>query len=527
MANKITALYCRLSAEDRGFETGGKSNSIINQKNILVKYAKDNGFTNTRFFIDDGISGTLFNRPGLNAMLEEVNNDNVAVVIIKDQSRIGRDVLEVGLLKRQFEEHNVRFIAAADGLDSAKGFDIMSIFRDGFYEFYVADCSRKVRAAKRAGALQGRVLGKVPYGYIGSEDKTAWLVDEEAAAIVQEVFEKYTAGTGIVEICRDLTLRGVPRPEDRRKGEPMSAPWDVSYACRMIENPTYIGRYEMQKRTNVSYKNHTRVKRPPDEWVVIENHHPALVDIEIFEIAQRLRSGRRKRTKLGEKSILSGLVFCNDCNSSLSYCREGSQFPKFICSRYRNSNAMNEHKCTRHGIRVDNLEQIALLKIQETAALALDDEKTFTESVHKLSNSDSEKAIRLKTAEHKKAESRSVELNKIIKKIYEDRVSGVLGDDRFTKMLSEYETEQSQLAVMIKTLQAEIEEFKSKITDLQSFMNLVNRYGRISELSEETERAFIERIVVHEAVIKEGKKRVKESQQVDIHLAYIGMFYIE
>ena len=211
---KITALYCRLSVDDKA---DGESNSIKNQKETLAKYAEDHGFGNTRFFVDDGVSGTLFSRPGLNAMLEEVNADNVAVVIIKDQSRIGRDVLEVGLLKRNFEEHNVRFIAAQDNLDTANGFDIMSIFRDVFNEFYVADCSRKQRAAQRSNALKGRSCGKMPYGYIeNKDDRSIWIIDEEKAEVVREMFRLFVSGTGIAEICRIFSARGIPTPQPQR-----------------------------------------------------------------------------------------------------------------------------------------------------------------------------------------------------------------------------------------------------------------------------------------------------------------------
>jgi len=523
---KITALYCRLSVDDR---LEGESNSITNQRNILSKYAADNGFKNTRFFVDDGTSGTVFNRPGLNSLLEEVKADNVAVIIFKDQSRIGRDVLEVGLLKRTFEEHNVRYIAANDGLDSANGFDIMSIFRDVFNEFYVADCSKKIRAAKRVAALQGRVLAKLPYGYKANADNSAWLLDEEVSEQIKEIFDMYTSGTGIAEICRILTARKVPRPEDYRKGKPISAPWDVSSTCQMLENPVYIGRYEMQKVTTVSYKNHTVIKRPKEEWVVIENHHPAIVEIETFEAAQRLRDNRRRRTKCGEKSILSGLVFCNDCGRTLTYSVASKKYPmaSFICSRYRTTNCLHERKCTRHSMRVDALEHIALTKIQETVAFALDDEEAFTEQVFKNTNLDTENAIKAKIGEFNKAQRRIAELDNVMSRIYEDHVAGKMTDDRFVKLLSGYETEQSQLTESSTVLHDEIEELKSKTANLHSFMKLVKRYGKISELNEEVARAFIEKIVVHEAVMKEGTQRVKESQQVDLHLTYIGQFNIE
>ena len=526
-SGKITALYCRLSVDDRA---EGDSNSIKNQKEILSRYAKDHGFSNTQFFVDDGTSGTVFNRPGLNAMLEEVKADNVAVVIIKDQSRIGRDVLEVGLMRRTFEEHNVRFIAANDNLDSANGYDIMSIFRDVFNEYYVADVSKKIRAVKRNSALQGKAIGKLPYGYRVESDLSVWLIDDVAAEIVREIFQRFAGGTGIAEICRDFTERKIPTPYNHREGLPYTIPWGVSSVCQMLVDPVYIGHYTSHKRTTVSYKNHKRVDRPPEEWIVIENHHPPIIEIEVFEIVQRLRNNRRKYTKLGEKAILSGLVYCADCGSTLSFAKQGpkASYPNFICRTYRTGNVLKERKCTRHGIRVEDIDALVLWKIRDTVSFATTKPVEFARQVQQSSNKDAEKMIRKKTAELEKAEKRIVELDRIISRIYEDNINGKLGDDRFEKMLAGYEEEQSTLSEAVKILPEEIAELKSKTANLQSFMNLVARHGEISELTEEIARTFIERIVVHEATYPDGVKSKKNrTQQVEIYLSYIGQFETE
>jgi DNA invertase Pin-like site-specific DNA recombinase len=519
---KITALYCRLSVDDRA---EGESNSISNQKAILAKYAQDHGFINTRYFVDDGVSGTLFSRPGLNAMLDEVNNDNVAVIIFKDQSRIGRDVLEVGLLKRQFEEHGVRYIAASDGLDSANGFDIMSIFRDVFNEYYVADCSRKQRAARKIAAQRGQSGGRVPYGYYAVKpDLNKWIIDEEKAEVVREMFRLYTSGMGIADICREFTKRNinVPQPEHYKS----SKIWSVSSMCPMLEEEAYIGVFLAQKTTTVSYKNHTIIYRPKEEWVRIENHHEPIIDMETWDIAQRLRGKRRRYTKLGEKSILSGLVFCNDCEATLSYCLqgEGGKTPNFICKTYRSADAFNNHKCTRHGIRVSDLEKLVLLQIQSTVDYAKRNERSFAEKVYKSQDLDTEKQIKKKTAEITKSERRISELDTIISRIYEDHVSGKISAERFEKMLAGYETEQEKLSGTVETLKSEITELNKKTANLDSFMKLVAKVGDITELTEELARMFIEKIVVHEAVFKDGTKRAKISQEVDVHFAYIGQF---
>jgi DNA invertase Pin-like site-specific DNA recombinase len=527
-SSKITALYCRLSSEDRNFETGGESNSIKNQKVILEKYAKEHGFTNIRFFVDDGISGTLFSRPALNAMLEEVNNDNVAVVITKDQSRIGRDVLEVGLLKRQFEEHNVRFIAAADNLDTANGFDIMSIFRDVFNEFYVADTSKKIRAVKKTNALQGKAGRRVPYGYYTEEDKSVWLIDEYAASIVNEIFKKFTAGINPTEIGRGFYERKILSPmyyfQKSESIEKKQITWHISSIIKILENPAYIGKFVALKSTTQSYKNHKQIAIPEDEWIVIENHHPPLVSDEMFETAQRLRQSRRRRSKSGEAGVLSGLAFCADCNATMTICNSGKH-SYYICSRFRSrNNLLNEKDCTRHSIVRADLEAIALAKIQETISLATTDKEKFTEFVYRSSNKDSDKAIKLKTAERDKAKKRVAELDKIISRIYEDHVAEKISDERFAKMLTGYENEQSELSGSAKRLEVEINELKGKVTKLDSFMKLVEKYGTIPELTVESARLFIERIVIHEPIYRDGNTKDKESQKVEVYLMYLGEF---
>jgi len=521
LSDKITALYCRLSIDDRA---DGDSNSIVHQKEILSKYAEEHGFGNTKYYVDDGVSGTQFSRPGLDAMLEEVRADKVAVVIIKDQSRIGRDVLEVGLLKRQFEEHNVRLIAAADNLDTAKGFDIMSIFRDVINEYYVADCSRKIRAVLRSNAENGKFMRKLPYGYKKGEDGLSWEVDEEAAAIIAEMFKKYVAGSNLTDICRDLTYREVPRPDDHRRGLPMSGMWDVSTAGAILDDDAYIGTASALRSTTVSYKNHTRIERPKEEWVVVKNHHTPIVDIETFEAVQRLRKTRKRRIMHGDVSILSGVIFCSDCGATLSYERGyGKRHAHYVCKTYRHNNVLQQKKCTRHGIRAEDVGGIVLEQIRSTVDFARSNEQEFAEIVYRSQNTDIERQIKIKTSELTKKERRVTELDAIINRIYEDHVAGKLSDERFAKMLDNFESEQVSLTETAKSLKKEIESLKSKTSNLQSFMNLVARCGEITELTEELARTFVEKVIVYEPVYGKTKK-VRISQQVDVYLAYIGKF---
>ena len=523
-SEKITALYCRLSVDDRA---DGESNSITTQKNILAKYAKEHGFTNTQYFVDDGVSGTLFSRPGLNAMLDEVNAGNVAVVIIKDQSRIGRDVLEVGLLKRQFEENHVRFIAAADGFDTANGFDIMSIFRDVINEYYVAEASKKIRAAKRSNALQGKVITKPPYGYKITDDKSVWVIDEYAAEIVRELFKRKIAGDTFSAIVLDLSDRGVLSPNSyyrTQHGKPPSVKyWTAATINNIIDNPAYIGTYTASKHTTAFYKNHKRIERPEDEWVVIENHHPAIVEVEIFETVKRLRSARRRITVRKDNGALSGLMFCADCNCklTLSHCKKDY----YVCSKYRLKEPWNTRSCTRHSIPRDDIERVAMAKICETVELAIHDRYKFIECVNKNTNHDTEKAIKSKTTELGKVQRRVVELDAIISKIYEDRVAGIIDEPRFIKMLGGYEYEQSSLTTAVETLQAEIEDLRSKTANVESFIRLAEQHSEITELTDEVARSFIERIVVHEAEREiPGNVHSKKTQEIHVFLTYIGEF---
>ena len=525
---KITALYERLSRDDL---QDGESISIANQKTILEAYARQNGFTNIRHFSDDGTSGTVFNRPGLNAMLEEIKAGNVIVVIIKDQSRIGRDVLEVGLLKRTFEEHNVRFIAANDNLDTAKGFDIMSIFRDVFNEWYVADASKKARASKRTSALQGKCISRPPFGYKITEDKSVWVVDEEAAEIVREIFKRLVAGENATSIARNFNERGLPRPNDHFNTANGNAPtrqgfWHNRTIIHLAENASYVGRYIAGRYTTPSYKNHKRIERPQDEWIVIENHHPAIIELEVFENVQRLRQSRRRLTRRGDMGELSGLLFCADCGSKLGLAHQDYDY--YICGKYRSMKFYMTDRCTRHGVRRSAINQLVLERIQRTVALAISDKEEFARQVNQSVNKDTEKVMMIKTAELGKAERRVSELDKIISRIYEDHILGKLTEERFSRMLAGYEAEQAELSTTVETLRSEVEELKRKTAKLQSFIKLAEQHGEITELmadlTAKVARTFIERIIVHEAVFVNANRRSKRTQEIQIFLNYIGEF---
>jgi DNA invertase Pin-like site-specific DNA recombinase len=529
-SEKITAAYERLSKDDI---LAGDSMSIQNQKMIIEAYAARNGFQNICHFVDDGITGTVFRRPGLDALLEEVKAGNVATVIIKDQSRIGRDVVEVGLLKRTFEENDVRFIAAEDGLDTANGFDIMSIFRDVFNEWFVADTSKKIRVVKKANSEKGKLGGKAPYGYDAKEgDNSVLIINEEVACNVREIFNRIVAGDSASVIARDFNERGILNSNAyrrHRKGEDISDReiyWYSNAIACIIRNPTYIGTFIAQKRTTVSYKNHKINTRPEDEWVVIENHHPPIIEKETFEIVQKLLESRRRPSKKSDIGALNGLIFCSDCGSRHRATNNGG-VSAYTCSAYARGVIRFSKTCSRHGISRKALEEIVISKIRETVDFARYNKAEFAEQIRKSTDTENERALKHKNAELAKSERRVVEVDKLMKRLYEDNVSGRVSDERFNVMWPEYENEQAALKMMMAELKTEITGMNAKKANIESFMKLVEQFAETTELTAELARSFIMKIVVHEPIREEGRQRKVVSQEVQIYFNHIGEYSVE
>ena len=535
---KMTALYCRLSKED--FDTG-ESNSIVHQKEILTKYAKDHGFGNTRFFVDDGVSGTLFSRPGLDALLNEVRSSNVATVIIKDQSRIGRDVIEVGLLKRTFDEYNVRLIAAQDNLDTANGFDIMSIFRDVFNEWFVADTSKKIRAVFKAKAQSGKHHNSIaPYGFKpSSDDPFVWDIDEPAANVVRDIFQMCIDGMGTKAIALALRERGLDRPSIYRlKREGKQLPeykfpnnhWCASNIADILANKEYLGIATLSKVTVKSYKDKTHIYRPVEDWTIFEDAHPAVIEQETFDIVQRIRDGRRRPTKLGDMGVLNGRLYCEDCGSKLHIKRRASgakaQYVYYICRQSR-ANSEGFDNCTPHSIRQEIIEQLVLTDIQRVFALAKDHEVSFIEMAGKKAQKDNEKSIRKAKVEYAKADNRIRQLDDIISQIYEDKVSGELSPERFAKMLGKYEQEQSELKVKKDAIRPVLEQTEAQTQGIDKFLRTVKRFTEIKELSAEVVSEFIERIEVGETMMVNLRRfphwADEKRQNIRIVYNYIGV----
>lgn len=529
---KITALYERLSHDD---ERAGESVSIENQKRLLEDYAEKMGFTNIRHFTDDGVRGTTFKRPGLDAMLDEIRAGNVATVIIKDQSRIGRDVVEVGLLKRTFDEYNVRFIAASDNLDTANGFDIMSIFRDVINEWYVADTSRKIKTVFKSRMEKGlRCSGSICYGYLASkEDKGEWIIDEEAAPVVKRIFQSVLAGESIAAIGRALRAEQIPIPSEhwKRIGAPVRTAgyadpyaWSATTIGYILSRPEYMGRKVLGKTVCENYKTKSTRKTTAEEQYIFEGAIPAIIDEETWHNVQRLRETKRRAPKTqNAPNRLTGLLYCAECGAKLTHRHhlvQGKWWDDaFICGNYRQLT----RDCTMHYIPTQKLEAAILSTIQRVSWYVRNNEAEFIDRVREASDLRQEEAVKDSKTQLAKAKRRHKELDGLVKKLYEANATGKLPDKHFTRLLAEYDEEQAALEASMTEWQEQIENWNADKLKTEKFIELVKRYTDFSELTTPMLNEFIEKVVVHEATGGRGNSR---RQRLDIYLNFIGAFEV-
>ena len=529
---KITALYERLSHDD---ERAGESVSIENQKRLLEDYAEKMGFTNIRHFTDDGVRGTTFKRPGLDAMLDEIRAGNVATVIIKDQSRIGRDVVEVGLLKRTFDEYNVRFIAASDNLDTANGFDIMSIFRDVINEWYVADTSRKIKTVFKSRMEKGlRCSGSICYGYLASkEDKGEWIIDEEAAPVVKRIFQSVLAGESIAAIGRALRAEQIPIASEhwKRIGSPVRTAgyadpyaWSATTIGYILSRPEYMGRKVLGKTVCENYKTKSTRKTTAEEQYIFEGAIPAIIDEETWHNVQRLRETKRRAPKTqNAPNRLTGLLYCAECGAKLTHRHnlvQGKWWDDaFICGNYRQLT----RDCTMHYIPTQKLEAAILATIQRVSWYVRNNEAEFIERVREASDQRQEEAVKDSKTQLAKAKRRHKELDGLVKKLYEANATGKLPDKHFTRLLAEYDEEQAALEASMREWQEQIDNWNADKLKTEKFIELVKRYTDFSELTTPMLNEFIEKVVVHEATGGRGNSR---RQRLDIYLNFIGAFEV-
>ncbi len=526
---KITALYCRLSRDD---ENEGDSNSIVNQKAILGKYASEKGFPNPQFYVDDGYSGTNFNRPDFMRLMEDVNAGYVGTIVVKDMSRLGRDYLKVGVYTEiTFPDAGVRFIAINDGVDSESNVDNdFTPFRNIINEWYAKDTSKKIRAVFKAKGMSGKHLCTIPpYGYKKDEtDKQKWVVDEEAAAVVKEIFALCMKGFGPTQIARILTERNIDPPvlHKRKNGLPATTMpidfaeiWSTNGVVKILSNPAYLGHTVNFRTKKKSYKSKKKLDLPPEEWVIFENTHEAIIDNDTYETVQRIRSAKRRPTDMGEMSVFSGLVYCADCGKKMYLCRCTTMKQKeyFNCSTYRKK---KKSFCTSHQITVEAVEKIVLADLQRVFSMAKEHEKEFLSMLQSNADKESRKKLLAYAQEKENAERRVQALDRIIRNLYEDKVNGNLSDERFRKLSQEYEEEQKTLNVRIRELQEILMKAKEQSDNVNRFMRFIRKYTEITELTPEIVREFIEKVIVHE---KQKSDSGKRTQAVEIIYNCVGV----
>ena len=529
--DKIDALYCRLSRDD---ELQGDSNSIKNQKAILGKYAQEHGFTNPRFYVDDGYSGTNFNRPDFQRLMDDVNEGKVRTIIVKDMSRLGRDYLKVGFYTEiTFPEANVRFIAINDQVDSESSVDNdFTPFRNIINEWYAKDTSKKIRAVFKAKGMSGKHLCTIPpYGYKKDErDKQQWLVDEEAANVVKEIFSLCMQGYGPTQIARILTERGRETPiiYKRRVGLPITSQetefpeiWATQSVNKILANPTYLGHTVNFRTKKKSYKSKKKIDLPKEEWAIFENTHEAIIDQDTFDTVQRIRQAKRRPTDMGEMSIFSGLVYCADCGQKMYLCRCTTMKQKeyFNFSSYRKK---KKATCTSHQITVEAVAHFVLTNLQRVLAFAKNYEQEFLEIIRNENEKELRKKLQSQTRELEEAEKRIQALDRIIQNLYEDKVCGNLTDERFVKMSQSYEQEQRELKERTYFLRQELSKAKEQSDNVTRFMRSVCKYTEITELTPEVVREFVQKVVVYQAEKINGRR----TQRIDLYFNGIGQILL-
>lgn len=528
---KITALYCRLSQDD-GRE--GESNSISNQKEMLQAYAKKNGLLHPRFFVDDGFSGTTFDRPAFREMDAMAENGEIGTIVVKDLSRFGRNYLEVGqYLEIRYPTLGIRFIAVQDNVDSESntGTELMP-FSNIFNEWHAATTSKKVRAVWASKAAQGkRVSHIVPYGYVRDEkDIEVWHIDEEAAEVVKRIYALCIAGKGPAQIARILEADRIPTPSEhfvangrnpRSKVTTIPCGWSGDSVADILDNRQYTGCAVNNKSTRVSYKVHKTILHPEDEYQIIPNMQEAIIPEELWMRVHELRSHKHRQTRTGSTSIFSGLVFCADCGKKMYFIDTRRQRPNslhFVCSGYK----AGRHGCTSHYIRESILKQIVLDSISRFMDFVRSYESVF---IHLLEQSrEKTRSIDLKRMKRAVENNRKRidEIDLLIERLYEDNVKGKITDERFMTLSRKFEEEQRSLKDETAVIEAELEKEAERKTDLRLLLKIVREQADIRELTPELVNTLIRRIEIHEPVTINGRKNV----DVDIYFTGIGMFNV-
>ena len=540
---KITALYCRLSVEDikdddKNSKKKGntdESNSITNQKQILSQYAKEHGYLHPEFFVDDGISGTTFDRPEFQRMQKMAENGEIETIIVKDLSRFGREQVEMGRLTQiVYPSLGVTFIAIQENVNTAEGTGLeMMPFYNIFNEWYAEQTSKKIKAVWKAKADNGeRVSASIPFGYIKSaDDPKQWIVDEPAAKVVKYIFELCLAGLGPSQIAKRLESEEIITPTEYcyRNGRKCSNPrpenpyrWVSDSVIHILENRQYTGCTVNFMTSYVSFKVKKTVYHPEEEWNIIPNTQEAIIDEDTFERVQELRKSRRRNSATGKTSIFSGLLYCADCSSKLYYCaaksiEDGKEF--YRCSQYKEKRG----SCTIHFIRDAVLKEIVLETIKAVAKYVTEFEPVFLYLYAKHNTADREINIRMLKQKVEKAQKRISELDKLIEGLYEYNLLGKVSDERFYRMSANYEKEQKELLVAVENDKQAIKTATQEKIDLDAFLKAIRGCTELKELTPTLVNTLIKRIDVHNSIKgDDGLKHVP----VDISFTAAGIINI-
>ena len=546
---KITALYERLSRDD---EMVGDSNSIINQKKMLEDYANKNGYTNILHFTDDGYSGGSFERPVWKKLIEGVGNNIIDTVIVKDMSRVGHDYLQVGFYTEvMFREKGVHFIAVANSVDSNKTESAeFAPFLNIMNEWYIRDTSKKIKSVLKSRGLEGghHTSNHASYGYRKDKDNSSkWIIDEEAAEVVRRIFQMSLEGNGPYQIAKILTEEKVERPSyylaQRGMGNHISnynatEPylWRGTTISNILSRPEYMGHTVNFRTYKESYKSHKSKKTPKDEWIIFENTQEAIIDEETFNTVQKLRKTIRRTDSVGIANPLTGLVFCADCGAKMYNHRGKAGFKRYwlgrktnkrrplkdeyICSTYNLARGNFEEKCSSHYIRSEVINKLVLDTIKEVSEYVKLNEEEFIKKVYQASKEQQEKTSKLLKKRLAKEEKRISEINSLIRKLYEDNVSGKLSNKHFDMMLKDFEKEQTALEKSIEQTKDTLRDFEEDSIRADKFIALVKKYTDFSELTTQMINEFVDKIVVHEGEW-ENCERI---QEVEIYLNFIGKF---
>ena len=527
----LAALYSRLSKDD---EMKGDSNSIKNQKKILFEFAETHGFTNTCHFVDDGVSGTTFDREDWQKLIAEVEAGNVSTLCVKDMSRIGRDHVQVGTYMELFRQKGVRFIAVENNIDSIYPETLeFAPFINIMAEWYARDTSRKIKTVLHAKGKSGKHMTNSPiYGYIRSaEDKNLWLVDDEAAVIVRRIFQMTIDGNGPYQIARTLTDEKILRPTAYialRDGHDIPNPddkynWGGQSIKNILDKPEYYGATANFRTYKDSYKDKAIKRRSSDEWVIFEDTQELIIDKTTWETAQKCRVVKRRANSTGEPNPLTGLAYCGDCGSRM-YNHRGTMAgiydsqDSYCCNQY----TKYPRKCTMHYIKTSTLETLALTAIRAVSGFVKDNEDDFVRLMRETHDLQSAETAKVQQKQLSSFQKRHRELDSLIKQVYEDKVGGSLSAKRFEILSGQYEAEQEELEHQIEELQAGLELFDEESGNADRFIKMVRRYTEIPELTATILNEYIDKIVVFEADNSSGRRE----QSVNFYFNFIGKITI-